>query len=56
MFKVAAVGIDTSPEPLPESKSGLVDWRQRKISPDVFQHRLEFPLVSGLGLLELTPF
>ena len=52
MFKVAAVCIDTSPEPLPESKDGFVDLRLRKISPDAFQHRLEFHLVSGLGLMD----
>ena len=52
MFKVAAVCIDTSPEPLPESKDGLVDWRLWQISPDDFQHRLEFSLVLGFGLVD----
>lgn len=51
MFKVAAVCIDTSPEPLPESKDGFVDWLLRQISPEDFQHRLELCLVLGLGLV-----
>jgi len=56
MFKVATVHIDTSPESLPESKDGFVDWLLRQISPDDFQHRLEFRLVSGLGLVDPVPF
>ena len=56
MFRVAVVCIDTSPEPLPESKDGIVDWRLRKISPDAFQHRLEFHLVSGLGRVDPIPY
>ena len=55
MFKVAAVCIDTIPEPLPESKDGFVDWRLRKISPDAFEHRLEFYLASVLELVEPIP-
>ncbi len=56
MFKVAAVCIDTCPESLPEGKDGLVDWLLRQISPDDFQHRLEFRLVLGLGLVDPVPF
>ncbi len=56
MFKVAAVCIDTSPESLPESKDGFVDWLLRQISPDDFKHRLQFRLVSGLGLVNPVPF
>jgi hypothetical protein len=56
MFKVATVCIGTSPEPLSESKDGLIDWRLRQISPDDFQHRLEFRLVLGLGLVDPVPF
>ena len=41
MFKVAAVCIDTGPEPLPEGNDGLVDWLLRQISPDDFKHGLE---------------
>ena len=55
MFKVAAVCIDTSPKPLFESKDGFVDWLLRQISPDDFQHRLEFCLVSGLWLVDPIP-
>ena len=56
MFKMAAICIDTSPEPLSESKNGLVDWLLRQISPDDFQHRLEFRLVLGLGLVDPVLF
>src|SRR6201996_1116827 len=56
MFKVAAVCIDTSSESLPESKDGFIDWLLRQISPYDFQHRLEFRLVSGLGLLDSVHF
>ena len=51
MFKVTAVCIHTSPEPLPESKNGFVDWRLRQISPDDFKHRLKLCLVFGFGLV-----
>ena len=51
MFKVAAVCIDTSPEPLSESKEGLVDLILRQISPDDFEYGLEFRLVLGFGLV-----
>jgi hypothetical protein len=56
MFNVAAVCIDTSAEPLLESKDDLVDWPLRMISSDALQHRLEFHLVSGLGLMDPIPF
>ena len=56
MFKVAAICIDTSPEPLPKSKDGPVDSRLRQIRPCDFQHRLEFRLVSGLALVDPVPF
>src|ERR1700677_219043 len=56
MFKVAAVCIDTSSESLPESKDGFIDWLLRQISPHDIQHRLEFRLVSGLGLVDSVPF
>jgi len=59
MFKVAAVCIDTSPEPLPESKDGLVDWRLRQISPDDFQHRWVQPCFGawacGSGIFLALP-
>src|ERR1700761_5682922 len=56
MFKVAAVCIDTSSESLPESKDGFIAWLLRQISPYDFQHRLEFFLVLGLGLVDSVPF
>ena len=52
MFKVAAVCNNTSPVPLFDSKDGFVDGLLRQISPDDFQHRLEFCLVSGLWLVD----
>ena len=51
MLKVAAVCIHTSPEPLPESKDGLIDWTLRQIGPDDFEYGLEFRLVLGFGLV-----
>ena len=55
MFKVAAVCIDTSPEPLPESKDGIIDWILRQIGPDVFKYGFKLCLVLGFGLVDPVP-
>ena len=56
IFKMTPVCLDTSPEPLPKSKDGLVDWLLRQISPDNLKYRLEFRFVPGFGLVDSVSF